>query len=516
MNKTIAINISGFVFNIEEKAYEILRNYLDTIKGYFKNAEERDEIMQDIEARIAEIFHEKNSDGKEVILEEDVHDVVKVMGDPEDYRTDEGDYHEEADYEYEEVLEKRMFRDPDNATIGGVCAGLAAYLNLDPVIVRIIFVILFFTGAGFIIYIVLLIVIPEAKTTAQKLQMRGEQVNINNLKKHFRSFGDEIKENVKGRKIHKKVNTAVDKSKRVTSNVMDIILKIVGLGMITGAISVSIILISVLVGETGFFPFWTDGENPTVSEFLDVICVSEFQSSISYAAIILLMIAPIVFVTVLGLKLVFPIKQKIKVFSITMSVLIFAAFIVLSISGTQIGMNMRHFEEVEENIAMDTLQSDTLYLYANEDIHFSDHISYLDTDEIELIKFTDNSIIYGSPMVDVRENTRDTIFEIEIIKSSHGRSQTVAAKNAKSIKYDYEIEGDEIYFDPYFEFSKDDGIRGQEIQIIIYVPQGKTVYFGKNLDRVIYDVRNEQDIRDDDMTDTYWHMDRKGLTYRKS
>jgi len=177
MNKTISINISGFVFNIEEQAYETLNTYLNRIRSNFKNEEERDEIMADIESRIAELFQEKITSSKQVIIPNDISEVIEILGHPEDFQSEE-DFEQESDFqnntdnnndEKQKETTKRLFRDPDNASIGGVCSGLGHYLNLDVVIVRIIFVILFVVGgSGFLIYLILLFVIPEAKTTTDK------------------------------------------------------------------------------------------------------------------------------------------------------------------------------------------------------------------------------------------------------------------------------------------------------------------------------------------------------------
>ena len=119
---------------------------------------------------------------KEVISKVDVDNIIKIMGNPSDFGVeDEPQTKQEDD---KERTYKRIYRDPDNRVIGGVCGGLGVYFNFDPIILRILFVIaLLGFGTGFFIYIILWIVIPEAKTFAQKLEMRGEEVNISNIGK---------------------------------------------------------------------------------------------------------------------------------------------------------------------------------------------------------------------------------------------------------------------------------------------------------------------------------------------
>ncbi len=123
MKKTVNINISGIVFHIEEDAYSKLQNYLFAIEKNFSNEEERVEIMRDIESRIAELFQTKNTNSKEVITYEDVQDIISIMGNPEDYMNEESfnddSNFENANFEKEET-QKRLYRDKDNAQIGGV------------------------------------------------------------------------------------------------------------------------------------------------------------------------------------------------------------------------------------------------------------------------------------------------------------------------------------------------------------------------------------------------------------
>ena len=136
MKKTISVNIACYVFNIEEEAYERLNQYLAKIKNNFGNAAERDEIMDDIELRIAELFQEKLAKNREVIIGADITEVIDILGHPEDFATDDdGVFEESTNAEYVNVeSKKRLFRDKDNGQIGGVCSGLGHYFDVDPLI----------------------------------------------------------------------------------------------------------------------------------------------------------------------------------------------------------------------------------------------------------------------------------------------------------------------------------------------------------------------------------------------
>jgi len=193
MKKTYTINISGSVFHIEDDAYTELNQYLTRLKQHFGNNEEGQEIYSDIEARIAENFNNRKTAEEEVITLKWVHEVIETMGIPEEIEAEE-----ENGQSFSRKNKKRLYRDPDHKVIGGVCGGLAAYFNMDPVIMRLIFVFLFLVnGLGLLIYIILWIAVPEAKNTAQRLEMRGEAVTVDNIEKWIKKEYQDIESRVK-------------------------------------------------------------------------------------------------------------------------------------------------------------------------------------------------------------------------------------------------------------------------------------------------------------------------------
>jgi phage shock protein PspC (stress-responsive transcriptional regulator) len=156
MNKVIYVNLSGAVFQIEEDAYAMLQSYLDKLKSHFKKEESPDEIISDIESRITEMFA-KNPGRQACINKIHVQQVIQVMGNPADLDEDE-ESQPIVEEHYNERAYRKLFRNPEGRMLGGVCSGLASYFDLDPILVRIIFLILFFGfGGGFLIYIILFI-----------------------------------------------------------------------------------------------------------------------------------------------------------------------------------------------------------------------------------------------------------------------------------------------------------------------------------------------------------------------
>lgn len=204
MNKTFTINLNGSVYNINDDAYDVLHAYLENLKSHFANEEGAQEIMEDIESRIGELFSERMRYGMQVIRLSDVQDVISIMGAPEqieepasgrpedpatetreEQRTDEGEATAGTSAaDGSGKPRKRLFRDPDDKVIAGVCSGLGVYLNVDPWVIRGIFLLafLFGFGASVLIYVIMWIIVPEAKTVAQKLQMRGEVPTVENIR----------------------------------------------------------------------------------------------------------------------------------------------------------------------------------------------------------------------------------------------------------------------------------------------------------------------------------------------
>ncbi len=184
MKKTLTVNLNNIVFHIDDDAYEMLQTYLSEIAEHFQSDDERKEIMNDIEARIAELFSEKLQKNKNVVNLSDVQEIIEIMGKPSQYTGDDEENDTPPKSYKKTQKSRRFYRDPDNAILGGIAGGLAAYFNIDVTWIRIALVILVFLGAGFIIpiYIVVWFVAPAAVTASQRLEMQGEDVTVENIK----------------------------------------------------------------------------------------------------------------------------------------------------------------------------------------------------------------------------------------------------------------------------------------------------------------------------------------------
>jgi phage shock protein PspC (stress-responsive transcriptional regulator) len=191
MKITLSVNLGGYSFNIDEDAYGELKRYLKNLEIHFAGEESSSEILSDIETRMAELFRAKMTAYKQVITMQDVNDTISVLGTPEDIADTEG---RSTRDKFSSPGFHRMYRDPDHRIIGGVCAGMSAYWDIDVVILRVIFAILILAGGlGVLTYLILWVVLPEAKTTAQKIEMKGEPVNIHNIKESVKQEFDTVR-----------------------------------------------------------------------------------------------------------------------------------------------------------------------------------------------------------------------------------------------------------------------------------------------------------------------------------
>ncbi|MBP3517059.1 MAG: PspC domain-containing protein [Parabacteroides sp.] len=205
MKKTLTVNLGGTVFHIDEDAYQLLDKYLANLRIHFRKEEGSEEIMNDFEMRISELFNERIRLGYEVITIEHVEDVIKRMGKPEELfdGEEEKEYKEESQTHTSQSEEtpkgpKKLMRDPDNRVLGGVAGGIAAYMEWDVTAVRLAMILLLFVPYAPIVflYLILWLVMPLARTAADKLMMRGQSVTLENIGKTVTDSFEKVSNNV--------------------------------------------------------------------------------------------------------------------------------------------------------------------------------------------------------------------------------------------------------------------------------------------------------------------------------
>lgn len=538
MNKTVTINISGIIFHIEEDAYERLSKYLNTIKSYFKDSDGRDEIMADIEARIAELLREKVSNVKQVVMMNDVDHVISVMGKPEDYTgeaSDEGDTgrentssatNEDDFIDFSKKKRRRVFRDPDDKVIGGVCSGIASYFDFDPLWLRLGLVgFTLLGGAGILIYIILWIVIPIAKTTAEKLEMRGEKVNINNIKKTVeeemgnlkqkaKDFEKEVK-NFSSPENRAKVRTGTERFADFMTSLFGGIFKV--LGKIIAVVMIFIgVIFTIGLFSTVFGVAHIGWDNSF--EWMNLVLPNEGQFVLTMITLILFLGIPFIMLIYAGIRVLLGIRERNKYVNIGATSLWAIGVGLMIWVVINFVVEFRENSYITEVYKIDT-KSDTLYLKAedsgegwNQDAPpFRKKRRSFNNRDIDFVKIDEKVVRFGFPDLSV-ETSEDDTFRIEIVRYAHGTDKKSASNRAKNIRYkDPSVVDSMVIFDEVCYFPTSDKWRGQDVKIIVKVPKGKAVFLGKSIKNVIYDVENIHDVWDGDMLNRTWIMKEEGL-----
>lgn len=535
MNKTVTINISGIIFHIEEEAYEKLSKYLSTIKGYFSKSEGGNEILSDIESRIAEMLQSKISAVKQVVLMSDVDYVMDSMGKPEEFAGDSSDNENTSKTEHNEQVNepkiKRLHRDGENKVLGGVCSGIGHYFGMDPVWIRIALLLMFFfAGTGFLLYLILWIAIPEAKTTAEKLAMKGERADINNISKTVKEEAEQFKKRVEKygedlKNMSSNARTAprnavekfVDFVAELLTNIGKALLKIVGVFLVF----FGIVFFLGLSGSVFGLSFLTNNSNG--GDWINLLLLDGKDFYFGILGILLFAGVPIVMMIYSGVKILFKIRYSNRWINLTSGIVWLIGFLLLLYVGIRTGSDFNKTAKVRENF--NVIQKDTLYLKMHETPINSLEINESDNDEEGeenyrrhnrgdndyLIGETKGSrYLLGNAQLNIIKSQTDKI-QIVVVKEAKGSSKVVASDRAKNISYLINQQDSLIEFDNLFKVNNADKFRVQDLLIIVKLPVGKVIYLDKTLENMIYDIENITNTYDGDMINRRWKMTDNGL-----
>ncbi len=535
MNKTININLGGFFFHIDEIAFQKLKRYLDSIsRSLSDDPQGKNEIISDIEARISELLSEKITDARQVVNEGDIDEVIKIMGQPEDYADAEEGYANE-NYSYQRRTNsssKKLFRDGDDKFLGGVASGIAHYFNVDTVWIRLAFILLAFSGFSIVTYIILWIVIPEAATTAEKLQMEGEPVNIDNIEKKIREEFSNVSETIKNTandvtgKIKdgaSKVNDGIKKgSKKANSGLQDFldtlgtiiltIFKIIGkfIGVILMFVA-AITLITLIIGAFSIGSLEIIGFDNDFIMYPPFFYDSMMPHWLLTVCTFLVIGIPFLILFVLGLRILSSnVKQFSKATSLTLFGIWLAAVLALVFTGIEFSTTKASGGNNIENVDLNTMANDTITLkmLKNEELlynrnSFRRNIDVVYQNDVKKLSSTD---VY----IDVEKSDSDKAY-LQIRKYSEGRNKLKASKNAENISYNYTINGNEILLDNYFISEYKNTFKDEDVYIKLFIPNNVTVYFDNTTKRYLRNIENTTNTYDREMAKHYFVMTDEGL-----
>jgi phage shock protein PspC (stress-responsive transcriptional regulator) len=536
MNKTVTINISGIIFHIEEDAYEKLGAYLRTVRSRFSEEDGRDEIMADIESRIAEILNERVGPSKQVVLMADVDHVISLMGEPEAISDKEsasanpgGEKEEEEIHNpgYDRLRRSRLYRDTDDKVIGGVCSGLGYYFDIDPIWIRLGFAIIFFAfGTGFLFYLLLMIIIPKAETTAEKLEMRREPVDVNNIsktvreefdefKKRAQSFGEEAKAYGKKWKNDSKqwrrrrgVNSGVEvffhDVFHVIGRIFSFALLALGIVFLIGLITATFHL-----GDIANLPI---GENIS-SLFPDT-----FHYYMGITAFFVVLGVPVIMMIYGGIRMIFRIKAQHRFVGFTALGIWLIGVTCAIFAGIAVGKGFREEVSVHDYFPVQNPKMDTVYLNVNidpdmenSDFHSRWNHKYHYMNRWRAVSSNGEEVKFGEfGGLHIVPSETDSI-QLIVYKDAKGFDRREALERAKAITYNITQKDSLILFSSYYTIGKGQHWRDQSVEMELRIPKNKVIYLGGKTGGLLNDIENTSNTLDEDMVDRRWKMTPNGL-----
>jgi phage shock protein PspC (stress-responsive transcriptional regulator) len=584
MKKNISINISGIIFHIEEDGYETLKKYLDSINRYFSTFEDSSEILADIESRIAEIFLSKLTEEKQVITAEDVSTLMSTMGSVSDFKaveepqetefafaseaTGTGAREESAksetksstfnsDYTYtppkqllrdqkrkilggvcagmgnyfnidplwirlifaallfvygftiivylvmwvvvpgsydleEPNFGKKMFRDPQRKVIGGVSGGVAAYLGIDIIAVRILFILLVIAGgAGLFLYIILWISLPEAKTLTDKMQMQGEPVTLSNIESNIKKNFN-IKEGEEESALTKillfpfrLIGLILTGLGRVIEPLVDIVRVLIGILIILTGIS---LVFGIVVTAGVLFGLFASGTMapPWMGELNDMhlpleVFTRAFPGWVAIAGVVAALV-PSIFLILLGASTI----AKRLVFDATAGWSLFGLFFI-SVAMLAVGVPRIVFSFHEEG-------------------SYKIEKTYTINGKTAVLKVVDgDNDNYSAARLTLRGYAGKD-FKLVQTFESQGSSRSQAIENAKMVQYNFQFSDSVFTFDRNLEFKENAVFRGQHLNMILHIPYEFPFIMDEGMSRFI-----TQYVDGDYLEGYTWKMTTNGL-----
>jgi phage shock protein PspC (stress-responsive transcriptional regulator) len=495
MNKTIIININGIVFHIEEDAYEVLKGYMTDVKRHFMNSADSLEITTDIENRIAEMFNELLAhESKQVIVEQDVNTVIGQMGTVADFEKSEQDTEPTfSNTYYNSANKRRLFRDPDDRILGGVCAGIANYFDIQVVWIRLAFALtFFFAGTGALLYIILWIVVPKAVTRADRMAMKGEKLNLQGFKKNFEEELGSMRHNLSD--FHNEARPFVYKARDFSGDFAH------HLGnFIIGSAKFFLKFIGIVILLTcfGFLIFFTVA-------FIALLSVGYFgpfhelpyeilrhhHADYIFVAAFVAVVIPIISIILLVFKGIFNVGGISRASGTTALAIWLCALGVCVYNVVGIASEFSSHASVAETIALTPTKNNTYYIKLNDLKYLSaedsarlnikglSNIKIIDDDDNDFESFSHRHIRLN---IETSESGKP-----ELLKSfmARGRYYEDAVMNARNIKYTFTQQDTVIKFDQRFYGKNDQFWHDEEVELTLKLPKNAKVVIDRDMGKI--------------------------------
>ncbi len=500
MNKTVNINLASTFFHIDENAYQILERYLRKLKEGFKDTAGGEEILQDIEARIAELFQDLKTNPDYVINTADVEKVIGIMGEPETVLS------EEDINTSQEKIHRKLYRDPEDKYIGGIAAGLGHYFKIDATWIRLIwlFLALFSGGVFTLIYILFWILVPLAKTTGDLLRMKGEPVNIATIKKKIKEEFDDVTTKIKDLDYEKAGSTLKKKSKNffqflenLIRKIPSIILKLIGLVFLLISIS------SIFALFIGSFVLLGLGNLLLPFQFVDL---GVFPDSFWRIALILVVLIPFIFLFSLGISLLRGVSSRIgsvsrlvlfSLWIIAIGALVFTGTNQIrknSITATQTTIHelaIEHEDTLRVSLFINEIKPNSWKFKKNNPLNaLSRRIEK--SQKLVTLSIKPNKLSSTS---------------LEIQASAKGADEKKAQQAVEQLTYRWEQEGAFLFLDDQIKNQPLSGFQTKNIDMTLLLKEGQIIALDESLRKVLsYPVENNQNWNSRSTAGYLWKM----------
>lgn len=498
MNKTININLAGRFFHVDENAYAHLQKYLDAVRATLSPEDSIEEIMNDIEARIAELFSESMTSNDQVITLSRVKEIIDIMGQPQDFDP-EGAAEPNAAEQYKSI--KQLFRDEENKYLGGVTSGLGHYLGIDCLWIRLIWLLLFFFSSGtfFMIYILFWILVPAAKSTSDKLKMKGEPINISNIEKRVKEGYDKFSDNMKsvdydkyGNQVKRGSNRVVEVIGNLLKGTLTVLAKLLGVLMLIFSITT---LLGLAFGlfSAGSLEFWGQAD---LIQYYQAVSVAQIPFWALLTIVFLAVGIPFIVLFIVGLKLLI---QNLKSMGWTPKILIFALWIASILALIFFGAKHATFSSVtgqfQREIPLPISKNDSLTLTMNQSL-LSGRSSERDDDfKIKMDADNNPSIVTNNVRLIVRSTQKEEGF-IKVDSYADGATLDEAQDKAMQINYQIQYTDGVLELDPFLTTDLAHKYRDQHVEVIVYLPTGSVLWADHNTHSYHQNTRAYNDLLD--------------------
>lgn len=498
MNKTININLAGSFFHVDENAYAHLQKYLDAVRATLSPEDSIEEIMNDIEARIAELFSESITSNDQVITLSRVKEIIDIMGQPQDFDP-EGAAEPNAAEQYKSI--KQLFRDEENKYLGGVASGLGHYLGIDCLWIRLIWLLLFFFSSGtfFMIYILFWILVPAAKSTSDKLKMKGEPINISNIEKRVKEGYDKFSDNMKsvdydkyGNQVKRGSNRVVEVIGNLLKGTLTVLAKLLGVLMLIFSITT---LLGLAFGlfSAGSLEFWGQAD---LIQYYQAVSVAQIPFWALLTIVFLAVGIPFIVLFIVGLTLLIP---NLKSMGWTPKILILALWIASILALIFFGAEHASFSSVtgqfQREIPLPISKNDSLTLTMNQSL-LSGRSSERDDDfKIKMDADNNPSIVTNNVRLIVRSTQKEEGF-IKVDSYADGATLDEAQDKAMQINYHIQYTDGVLELDPFLTTDLAHKYRDQHVEVIVYLPTGSVLWADHNTHSYHQNTRAYNDLLD--------------------